>query len=217
MTQPDPQPYRYVDSDGFCLSARLLPDLNTGGLTETLSITIEGSDEPQSIHVQASDAPTVTAGILRAAGQRAAEAAVVSPPAVQALIARAAEAAMALADAEQMQAQAEALLEAADLLQAWRPEGFERWAVAEQDRYEDGINDATNHLRRLAGAQPQPDCGATQRPAGLTVPALARLLAGAAALTGDAPPYDRLPAADRERYLGQAWQLMSRATGEPKS
>ncbi|MGW1595281.1 hypothetical protein [Streptomyces sp. NPDC002343] len=50
-------------------------------------------------------------------------------------------------------------------------------------------------------------------PAGLTVPALARLLAGAAALTGEAPPYDQLPAADRERYLGQAWQLMARGDG----
>ncbi|MEV4335730.1 hypothetical protein [Streptomyces sp. NPDC049590] len=108
---------------------------------------------------------------------------------------------------------AETLLEAADLLQAWRPESFERWAVAEQDRYEDGINDATNHLRRLAGAQPQPDCGTTQRPAGLTVPALARLLAGGAALAGGAPPYDQLPDADRERYLTQARQLLARGDG----
>lgn len=70
MTQSDPELYRYVDVDGFCLSARLLIDLNTGAVTETLSITIEGSDEPQSIHVRASEAPTVTAGILRAAGQQ---------------------------------------------------------------------------------------------------------------------------------------------------
>ncbi|WP_326779684.1 hypothetical protein OG481_01985 [Streptomyces longwoodensis] len=63
----DPEPYRYVDSDDFCLSARLLPDLNTGGVTDTLSITIEGSDEPQSVHVRACDAPTVAAGILHAA------------------------------------------------------------------------------------------------------------------------------------------------------
>jgi hypothetical protein len=46
---------------------------------------------------------------------------------------------------------AETLREAADLLQAWRPEFFERWAIAEQDRYEDGVNDAADHLRRLAG------------------------------------------------------------------
>ncbi|WP_318201091.1 hypothetical protein [Streptomyces sp. SCL15-4] len=130
MTQPDPELYRYVDGDGFCLSARLLIDLNTGGVTETLSITIEGSDEPQSVHVRASDAPTLAAGIVRAAGQQPAEAVVVSPPAdradryataihdametdlslvdqepaFQALIARAAEAAVALADAELQQA-----------------------------------------------------------------------------------------------------------------
>lgn len=67
-----PTPYRYVDEDGFCLSARLLPDLDTGGVTETLSITIEGSDEPQSVHVRAADAPAIAAGIVRAAGQPAA-------------------------------------------------------------------------------------------------------------------------------------------------
>ncbi len=64
-----PTPYRYIDEDDFCLSARLLPDLNTGGVTETLSITIEGSDEPQSVHVPAADVPAVAAGIVRAAGQ----------------------------------------------------------------------------------------------------------------------------------------------------
>ncbi|MFG2269104.1 hypothetical protein ACGFNY_04940 [Streptomyces chartreusis] len=50
------------------------------------------------------------------------------------------------------------LLEAADWLKVWRPEFFERWAVAEQDRYEDGVDDAAAELRRLAAeAQQQPD------------------------------------------------------------
>ncbi|MEU3283242.1 hypothetical protein, partial [Streptomyces antibioticus] len=60
--------YRHVDDDGFCLSARLLPDLNNGGVTDTLSITVEGSDEPQSIQIRSVDASAVAAGILRAAG-----------------------------------------------------------------------------------------------------------------------------------------------------
>lgn len=62
-------PYRYIDEDDFCLSARLLPNLDTGGVTDTLSITIEGSDEPQSVHVRAADVPAIAAGIVRAAGQ----------------------------------------------------------------------------------------------------------------------------------------------------
>lgn len=71
MNQTDPtSPYRYIDGDDFCLSARLLPDLNAGGVTETLSITIEGSDEPQSVHVQAADVPAVAAGIMSAARQQ---------------------------------------------------------------------------------------------------------------------------------------------------
>lgn len=69
MTETTP-PYRYVDGDSFCLSARLLPDLNTGGVTDTLSITIEGSDEPQSVHVPAGDVSAVAAGIVAAAGQQ---------------------------------------------------------------------------------------------------------------------------------------------------
>ncbi|MFF9582467.1 hypothetical protein [Streptomyces achromogenes] len=76
---------------------------------------------------------------------------------------------------------------------------------------------AADLVRRLAGEQPQADGPAARHPVGLTVPALARLLAGAAALTGDAPPYDQLPDADRERYLGQAWQLMACADEEPQS
>ncbi|MGW1661026.1 hypothetical protein [Streptomyces microflavus] len=63
-----PAPFRYVDEDGFCLSARLLPDLNTGGTTGTLSITIEGSDEPQSAHVPVTELPKVLAGIAQSAG-----------------------------------------------------------------------------------------------------------------------------------------------------
>ncbi|MGW5175864.1 hypothetical protein ACWERY_16070 [Streptomyces sp. NPDC004082] len=62
------EPYRYLDEDQFCLSARLLPDLNNGGNTDILSITIEGSDEPQSVHVPAADAPAVASGIVAAAG-----------------------------------------------------------------------------------------------------------------------------------------------------
>lgn len=67
-TTPTPPPYRYIDQDEFCLSARLLPDLNTGAPTGTLSLTIEGSDEPQSAHVPVTDLPQVLAGIARAAG-----------------------------------------------------------------------------------------------------------------------------------------------------
>ncbi|MFE9684138.1 hypothetical protein [Streptomyces sp. NPDC006285] len=68
--QTETEPYRFTDADDFCLSARLLPDLDNGGVTDTLSITIEGSDEPQSVHVQAADVPAVAAGILRAAGEQ---------------------------------------------------------------------------------------------------------------------------------------------------
>ncbi|MEV5957261.1 hypothetical protein AB0M11_26430 [Streptomyces sp. NPDC051987] len=46
------------------------------------------------------------------------------------------------------------LREVADWLKVWRPEFFERWAVAEQDRYEGGVDDAADELRRLA-AEPQ--------------------------------------------------------------
>lgn len=72
MTETAP-PYRYVDSDDFCLSARLLPDLDAGGVTDTLSITIEGSDEPQSVHVPAAGVPAVAAGIVAAAGHLGAD------------------------------------------------------------------------------------------------------------------------------------------------
>ncbi|MFE2112015.1 hypothetical protein ACFXAY_01295 [Streptomyces microflavus] len=66
---PDqPEPYRYVDADQYCLSARLLPDLNTGGTTGTLSITIEGSEEPQSAHVPVAELPKILAGIAGAGG-----------------------------------------------------------------------------------------------------------------------------------------------------
>jgi hypothetical protein len=64
----EPMPFRYVDEDGFCLSARLLPDLNAGGTTSTLSMTIEGSDEPQSAHVPVDELPQILAGIASAAG-----------------------------------------------------------------------------------------------------------------------------------------------------
>ncbi|MER5675802.1 hypothetical protein ABT081_02540 [Streptomyces sp. NPDC002238] len=64
----EPTPFRYVDDDGFCLTARLLPDLNAGGTTGTLSMTIEGSDEPQSAHVPVDELPQILAGIAGAAG-----------------------------------------------------------------------------------------------------------------------------------------------------
>ncbi|MET9973900.1 hypothetical protein ACFYOI_03710 [Streptomyces microflavus] len=70
-TPPPPEqpvPYRYVDEDQFCLSARLLPDLNTSGTAGTVSITIEGSDEPQSAHVPVVELPKVLAGIAGAGG-----------------------------------------------------------------------------------------------------------------------------------------------------
>ncbi len=70
-----------------------------------------------------------------------------------------------------------------------------------------------DRLRRLAGGQQEPVAVAEQPVAGLTVDSLARLLAGATALTGDTPPYDQLPDADRERYLGEARQLLDRADG----
>lgn len=60
---PDqPEPFRYVDADQFCLSARLLPDLDTGRVTDTLSISIEG-DEPQTVHVPVADLPKILAGL----------------------------------------------------------------------------------------------------------------------------------------------------------
>jgi hypothetical protein len=68
MTQPEP--FRYIDADGFCLSVRLLPDLNTGGVTDTLSVTVEGSDEPQSAHIPTADVDQVVAGIYTAAGRK---------------------------------------------------------------------------------------------------------------------------------------------------
>lgn len=52
------------------------------------------------------------------------------------------------------------LAEVADWLKAWRPEFFERWAIAEQERYEGGIVDAAAELRRLAAeARRCPRCG----------------------------------------------------------
>ncbi|MGY5048263.1 hypothetical protein ACWDE0_21925 [Streptomyces sp. 900105755] len=51
------------------------------------------------------------------------------------------------------------LLEVADWLKVWRPEFFERWAVAEQDRYEGGVDDAADELRRLAAETPQTQPG----------------------------------------------------------
>jgi hypothetical protein len=43
------------------------------------------------------------------------------------------------------------LLEAANALEEWQPEFSDRWAVAERQRYEDGIDAAADRLRRLAG------------------------------------------------------------------
>ncbi|MCX5138349.1 hypothetical protein [Streptomyces sp. NBC_00338] len=62
-TPTTPAPFRYVDEDDFHLSAHLV--FNLPG---TLSITIEGSDEPQSAHVPVGDLPRVLAGIAEAAG-----------------------------------------------------------------------------------------------------------------------------------------------------
>ncbi|WP_405676750.1 hypothetical protein OG292_19160 [Streptomyces sp. NBC_01511] len=65
---PDqPEPFRYIDADEFCLSARLLPDFDTGGVTDTLSISIEG-DEPQSVHVPVADLPQILSGLAAASG-----------------------------------------------------------------------------------------------------------------------------------------------------
>jgi hypothetical protein len=44
------------------------------------------------------------------------------------------------------------------VLEAWRPHFFERWAVAERERYEDGVADAATELRRLAGEAQQDRC-----------------------------------------------------------
>lgn len=73
MPQPAdiPPSFRYIDEDEFCLSARLLPDLTTGAPTDMVSITIEGSDEPQSAHVPVTDLPQILAGIAAAAGLQA--------------------------------------------------------------------------------------------------------------------------------------------------
>ncbi|WP_326659573.1 hypothetical protein [Streptomyces sp. NBC_00385] len=62
-TPTTPAPFRYVDEDDFHLSAHLVFNLPA-----TLSITIEGSDEPQSAHVPVGDLPKVLAGIAAAAG-----------------------------------------------------------------------------------------------------------------------------------------------------
>lgn len=62
-----PEPFRYIDADEFCLSARLMPDFDTGGVTDTLSISIEG-DEPQSVHVPVADLPKILAGLSAASG-----------------------------------------------------------------------------------------------------------------------------------------------------
>ncbi|WP_089117071.1 hypothetical protein [Streptomyces sp. SS07] len=63
-----PVPFRYVDEDGFCLSSRLLPDLNAGGTTGIVSITVEGSDEPQSAQMPVAELPKILAGIAESAG-----------------------------------------------------------------------------------------------------------------------------------------------------
>ncbi|MFF2671719.1 hypothetical protein ACFVTT_23400, partial [Streptomyces niveus] len=62
-----PEPFRYIDADQFCLSARLLPDFATGGTSGTVSMTIEG-EEPQSVHVPVSDMPKILAGLAAASG-----------------------------------------------------------------------------------------------------------------------------------------------------
>lgn len=54
------------------------------------------------------------------------------------------------------------LREVADWLKAWRPEFFERWAVAEQDRYEGGVDDAAAELRRMAAEAPRDPEAPTQ-------------------------------------------------------
>lgn len=125
MTQPDAQLYRYVDGDGFCLSARLLPDLNTGGVTETLSITVEGSDEPQSAHVPVGDVSAVLFGISRAAGQQTAP--VLPAPDPRAAI----------------------LAEAADHLLTLKPPP--NYTGVHGLMFSNGVQAAGEELRRLAG------------------------------------------------------------------
>ncbi|MEU1433996.1 hypothetical protein ABZ438_07845 [Streptomyces sp. NPDC005786] len=81
MTEPTTPPlFRYVDEDDFHLSAHLLLDRAPA----TLSITIEGSDEPQSAHVPVGELPRVLAGIAAAAGLSAPVAAPTTAPPVYA-------------------------------------------------------------------------------------------------------------------------------------
>ncbi|MGW0626469.1 hypothetical protein [Streptomyces sp. NPDC002758] len=58
------------------------------------------------------------------------------------------------------QERAAALRKAADDLEAWQPEFSERWAVAERQRYEDGVDAAADRLRRMADEE-QPACAAS--------------------------------------------------------
>ncbi|MFF1684633.1 hypothetical protein [Streptomyces sp. NPDC058254] len=44
---------------------------------------------------------------------------------------------------------------AADALEAWEPEPSERWTEAERNRYEDGVDAAADHLRRMANEAQQ--------------------------------------------------------------
>ncbi|WP_406324435.1 hypothetical protein [Streptomyces niveus] len=59
-----PEPFRYVDADQFCLSARLLPGLDAGAL----SISVEGDGEPQSVHVPVANMPQILSGLAAASG-----------------------------------------------------------------------------------------------------------------------------------------------------
>ncbi|MEV8403589.1 hypothetical protein, partial [Streptomyces niveus] len=92
-----PEPFRYIDADQFCLSARLLPGLDAGAL----SISVEGDGEPQSVHVPVADMPKILAGLAAAAGvqlgTRPEEAVVVTAHSTGNLSPAAAEALAALA------------------------------------------------------------------------------------------------------------------------
>ncbi|MCX5431900.1 hypothetical protein OHU11_30070 [Streptomyces sp. NBC_00257] len=126
-----PAPFRYLDEDDFCLSARLLPDLNTGRATNIVSITIEGSDDPQSVHVPVSDLPKVLRGIAGAAALAVAR---------QTLGTTDQQIAAAPVDRAAM------LREAADRLSM-------DWGGPD---HADGMDDARQQLRRMADEAQQP-------------------------------------------------------------
>ncbi|MGQ5576289.1 hypothetical protein [Streptomyces sp. ECR3.8] len=159
-----PKPYRYVDADDFCLSARLLPDLDNGGFTETLSITIEGSDEPQSVHIPLDQVENLIAGLRLAAG---AVSAAVAPPTNQTALRD--RIALAIEDAP-FRPDERRSLQLADAVLAVLPEPTDkaavlRWAADHLDRYVglqssdaapevEGARLVIRELRRMADETP---------------------------------------------------------------